>query len=999
MFSTRPNVFFIFSLILFFQPSPSFAQSQPPFLFQKIDQNNGLSDNAVQCIFRDRNGFMWIGTASGLNLMDGSTITIFKNDFNDPYSISNNNITSISSDSSGIIWIGTREGLNYFNPFLRKFSVWPLQKNVAATNDNIIEIAVNKKNNLFIAATSGLYFINQKTKETSHIEIPGSNNEKILNNNITHIDIDKNGIAWLSTNNGLWSYDESTHQFSHEINSARDPDFVGLFTTFIIDHRGILWIGTWNKGLKEYDPSTKKVTTHKIPGNYSTITSIAEIKQPDGKYILWLNGNFYRFDPERNKFITFPISENIQEASNAILYSLNKHWIWIGSNDGLYYYNPSKDFIVHHRFGKRITAQDVSLLEWQNKILVSGTGKYFLKAFDHELNETDNFPAPSKYPDISCLSLKYNSPDKIIAGTSEGVADIDLNSHQIRLYRIPSSGQTSSTINFISALLKDQTGNWWLFPWRNGIWKTNNSFKGIHQVFKNFISRYSIPKPLVISDAAEDKNGNLWFSDYDEGIIFYNKKTNVFSKPFTKELGQLSTLTQIIYKAGYCYSFYGRSLFIWNCDDPKLQKIRLPDYLENTISSISFDSLGHLWIATQNGLNTYNFKTKSFNHFSTADGLLSNNMNGFLYCCRDGNMVFGCPDFLSLFEPQKMLKSIERIPDIKLTEMIVDGKPFKPDTSRQMHFHNDINNFIFKWAVTDFNNPLNNRYYYQLQGIDKNWRFAGKKGEIEFADLSSGNYTLLLKGANSNGINANKILKLRFEIEQPFWRTWLFIVFLFFIIAGIFYFFYRYRLHQLLELQKLRNKISLDLHDDLGSTLSSISILSGMAMMEKKNSDASGILSEIKESSISMLEKMDDIVWSINPKNDSLESLFLRIRTFAAKLFEAKEINYKIEIDDSLRHAHLQMEYRQHIYLIMKEAVNNLVKYSDCTEAEMVVSCYSSFLKIVIRDNGKGFEPDKKAQGNGLISMKKRAAEMKSKIEINSKINGGTIITLFVKIK
>ncbi len=331
--------------------------------------------------------------------------------------------------------------------------------------------------------------------------------------------------------------------------------------------------------------------------------------------------------------------------------------------------------------------------------------------------------------------------------------------------------------------------------------------------------------------------------------------------------------------------------------------------------------------------------------------------------------------------------------------MIVDGKPFKIDTSALMRFHDNVNNFVFKWAVTDFNSPLNNRYYYQLQGIDKNWRFAGKKGEIEFASLSSGNYTLLLKGANANGIEANKILKLQFEIEQPFWRTWLFIVFLFFAFAGIFYFFYRYRLKQLLELQKLRNKISLDLHDDLGSTLSSISILSGMAMMEKKNADACGTLSEIKESSISMLEKMDDIVWSINPKNDSLESLFLRIRTFAAKLFEAKEINYKIEIDDSIKHVHLQMENRQHIYLIMKEAVNNLVKYSECTEAEIAVSCYASFLKIVIKDNGKGFEPDKKTQGNGLNSMKKRANEMKSKIEINSDLNGGTIITLYVKIK
>jgi ligand-binding sensor domain-containing protein/two-component sensor histidine kinase len=999
MFSIHPKVFFIFSLILFFQPLTSFAQSQHPFFFQKIDQDNGLSDNTVQCILKDKNGFMWIGTASGLNLMDGSTITVFKNDFNDPHSLSSNNITALSSDSNGILWIGTHEGLNFFDPFLRKFSVWPLEKNMSATNDNILGIATTKKNNLFIATDAGLYFINQKTKETSHIELPGNNDEKILNNKITHIDIDKNGILWLSTYDAMWSYNENTHQFSHIITSANDPDFTRLFTTFIIDHRGNFWIGTWDKGLKEYDPITKKVATYKSPGNLSAITSIAEIKQTDGKYVLWLNANFYRFDLQKNKFMTFPISEKITASSNTVLYSLNNQWLWIGNDDGLYFYNPSKNFIIHHRFQKRITSQDVSLLEWKNKILVGGAGNYFLKAFDQDLNEADNFPTPSKDRDISCLSLKYSNTDKIKAGTSEGVADIDLKSHLIRLHHIPSSAQTSSTISFITTLLKDKTGNWWLFPWRNGIWKTDSSFKNARQVFKNFITTYNIPKPVVISDAAEDKNGNLWLTDYDEGIIFYNKKMNVFSKPFIEELGQHATFTQLIYKDGYCYSFYGTFLITWNCNEPKLQKIKLPENLDKQIRSIAFDSLGHLWIATQNGLTIYNFKTKSFNNFSTADGLLTNNMNGSLYCCSDGNMVFACSDYLSLFQPEKMLQSIVTVPHLKLMEMTVDGKPFKPDTSSQMHFHDGLNNFIFRWAVTDFNNPLNNRYYYQLRGIDKDWRFAGKKGEIEFANLSPGNYALLLKGANANGIDADRILKLRFEIQQPFWRTWAFIVFLFFAIAGIFYFFYHYRLQQLLELQKLRNKISLDLHDDLGSTLSSISILSDMAMKEKENTDTIGILSEIKESSISMLEKMDDIVWSINPRNDSLESLFLRITTFAAKLFEAKEINYKIKVDDTVKHVHLKMEYRQHIYLIMKEAVNNLVKYSECTEAEITVSHYSSFLKIVIKDNGKGFDADKKTGGNGLASMKKRAADMKSVIEINSKINVGTTITLFVKIK
>ena len=148
-----------------------------------------------------------------------------------------------------------------------------------------------------------------------------------------------------------------------------------------------------------------------------------------------------------------------------------------------------------------------------------------------------------------------------------------------------------------------------------------------------------------------------------------------------------------------------------------------------------------------------------------------------------------------------------------------------------------------------------------------------------------------------------------------------------------------------------------------------------------------------------MMERMDDIVWSINPKNDSLENLFLRIKTFSAKLFEAKGINYKIEIDENVKHVGVLMEYRQHIYLIMKEAINNLVKYSECTQADINVSFHAPLLTVAIKDNGKGYDPNQITYGNGLNNMKKRAAEMDAKLDLQSKLNEGTIIILKVKIK
>ena len=144
---------------------------------------------------------------------------------------------------------------------------------------------------------------------------------------------------------------------------------------------------------------------------------------------------------------------------------------------------------------------------------------------------------------------------------------------------------------------------------------------------------------------------------------------------------------------------------------------------------------------------------------------------------------------------------------------------------------------------------------------------------------------------------------------------------------------------------------------------------------------------------------MDDIVWSINPRNDTMESLFLRIKTFAAKLFEAKEINYKIDIDENIKHLHVKMENRQDIYLILKEAINNLVKYSESTKAEINVGFDFGELCILIKDNGIGFDTEKFSLGNGLNSMKKRAEGMNASLKIHSELEEGTTINLSVKIK
>jgi signal transduction histidine kinase len=214
------------------------------------------------------------------------------------------------------------------------------------------------------------------------------------------------------------------------------------------------------------------------------------------------------------------------------------------------------------------------------------------------------------------------------------------------------------------------------------------------------------------------------------------------------------------------------------------------------------------------------------------------------------------------------------------------------------------------------------------------------------------------------------------------------------------------RANELLQgrMQHIRNKIAQDLHDDIGSTLSSISILSGLALEERNSGQALETMTEIKDSSIMLMERMDDIVWSINPRNDSLENLLIRVKHFATTLFEAKELNYSIDIQENIHEVSLPADYRQHIYLVLKEAINNLVKYAKATKADIRIvfeeptSGAPPVLELSVRDNGRGFDVSGPSRGNGIHGMRRRAELMNAELILQSAPGEGTLIVLRVKI-
>jgi signal transduction histidine kinase len=196
----------------------------------------------------------------------------------------------------------------------------------------------------------------------------------------------------------------------------------------------------------------------------------------------------------------------------------------------------------------------------------------------------------------------------------------------------------------------------------------------------------------------------------------------------------------------------------------------------------------------------------------------------------------------------------------------------------------------------------------------------------------------------------------------------------------------------------VRYQIAADLHDDLGSTLSSISILSSVLLQQIANEQPPReVIDKIFENAQNALKSIDDIIWSVNPKNNMFSNLFLRIKDYAIPLFESKHIEFEIQIPDSVNSLPLTLEVGRNSYLIIKESVNNLVKHSKCTKTYINVIDRHPYIEIEISDNGVGFIEQQNSLHNGVFNMYERARQIDAQFSIVSNPGAGTIIRLRVK--
>jgi len=426
----------------------------------------------------------------------------------------------------------------------------------------------------------------------------------------------------------------------------------------------------------------------------------------------------------------------------------------------------------------------------------------------------------------------------------------------------------------------------------------------------------------------------------------------------------------------------------------------LPD--NNSYAALP-DERGNLWLSTNKGLSRFNTQTQKFQNYGIFDGLPHMEFNHGSYLkSQDGTLYFGGLNGIVAFDPARLDTSAKKEHALQL----ISYSKYASDRNRtdtvtshlpglKIIFEPDDRLFTFSFMSTDYHNTALNRFRYKLEGWnDDRWHMFEDGNKLLFNSLPPGEYDLRVQVSVAGADWGAYEWQTPLIVLAPWYRSVWFFILSIVSIGMIFYSFYRYRLSQILNIQQIRNGISADMHDEIGGTLSSISFYSQALLMQMEKTEHQQVVQKIKENAQQVQEGLSDIVWSVKAGSEQVNDVLARMLHFGGGLAESKGFTFHFQTDPQLKNLKLDMQTRKNFYLIFKEAMNNAAKYAECSTVRADINYAMGKVKMVICDNGKGFENQLAGQGNGLTNMRQRAAQMKGQLTIQSTPGEGTVITL-----
>lgn len=765
--------------------------------FKHISVKDGLANGTVHSSAQDSKGFMWFGTANGLSRYDTNNFKTYRNNPKNPKSISSDLIGPVLVDSKGTLWIGTDEGLNKYDPLTDSFEKFlhnPSDK--ASLSHNYIKYLMeDKKGNLWVGTSNGLNCVKYVNGQPviSRYMFEGIFYRK--ETPVVDLYEDKQGILWLSISNGIISLDPSksipVFKVFYFDKSMKVLDKSGV-TRLCGDKEGNIWVATIGEGLGRFDPKTGNIYWTPWKNNVSAIWRI--ISDQSGKIWVATGQGVCNFDTATRKFVYYnydPINEKtIRDNYTTDVFQDRQGNVWVGTYSGGVSYTlvPSSPFTQLSFDNKGTHRNRIIGDPLGNVILVSDkNGLYSLAA-----NQTQFTALPFTDPDGSKVTSAFvHKSGRIWISKESGVLLLCKREQgkvvEVSRYHVPNNKSFSFPQDIIPHIIEDNRERLWLGTYKNGLyvfdWKTGN----IEHYSTDAQSKLQL-KNNWISYLFEDSQKNIWIGTRS-GVHHLNRVSNKmewFDTRYGRKKKVPKGSVEYIQEDNQGRIWIGGFYAGMHMYDPKIGTLAAVKELEslpdNNISNIHFDHQGYLWLSNDLGLIRFHPDKKTIQEYYFSDGLPGSEIiTGGSYKNADGEMYFATNTGAFRFKPESV--SINDLPPpVAFTDLKIFNKSVETDdqtgilktelvATKQITLNHQQSTFTVDFAVLNFIKSDRNHYAYKLKGFENEWNYV-KTPSITYTNIPSGNYTLLAKGANNDGIWSTQNAELHIKILPPWWGTW-----------------------------------------------------------------------------------------------------------------------------------------------------------------------------------------------------------------------------------
>ncbi len=975
-----------------------------------------LTESFTTCILRDSDGFVWVGTQDGLLRYDNSTFKSYRYNPTDPYSLPNNYIWALLEDQDEKIWIGTfGGGLAMWDKEMERFYQYDQIPEAAS----IHSMELYQDSILLVGTEQGVFSFD--INERKYLDIPNCISDEACF--INSIYITEEDDQYIATNDGVYIRKKNSEELTPLYLSEEAP-----IVNAIEGLAHNVYIGT-SQGLYIYN-KRKSTLRHEL-SDYSIVTIL--LIDNDEWYVGTNKGlGHYQTDIGYRWDISSDQENTLKSDFIHALYEVDEDIVWAGTRKGVHQFSiRPPDFQtldpLYAQYACTSTALGMTEDQQGDIWICSREGLMHIYT-DGEVNEwTAECHLPSNTPgmnDAYGINITTDrSGDLWIAYRKNGFSRISYEDGTWRWHDYPLANKALQG-DGVNQVYQDKAGRYWLASRGKGLML----FHPDSQDIKIYDTDDGLSHPYIFR-IYEGDEGTLWLSTANGGLSHFDPDTETFTNRTLNRnnpsgISANMVLSTNTYSDDRLLVSTVSGLDILDSEG-QFQHINTFDGLPNNVIYAALeDDNGNIWVSTNEGISKIDIRSSDINttNYGRAHGLATYEYNQHSFLEHSsGLFLFGGAEGVTVFDPLKV-ESREVNPHIVWTDfqlfnqsVRVSDQPEDEEyyleksinETERIELNYDQNSIAFEFAALGINNTSSYRYFYMMDGLEKEWTNAGDRNFAPYPKMAPGNYTFKVQLVDQNEDFIGDERSVDIHICRPPWRTWwaycLYGLFAFISVYGIIQF-QTHRTRQIAEAREnersiFRKKMSRDFHDEAGNKITMISLLTDHASRKSTEDEIVKVMHQLQDNVQDLRSGMQDFIWVLDPAHDTLFDVLLRLRDFALDSFEYADTDFTMEaVSTDLKEIEMPGNVRRHFILIFKEAITNIIKYA---EAGLVTFKYNrsddGSMAFVLRDDGQGFDMEDLQRVNGINNMRTRAEKIGATLEVGSLKGQGTTVTLIIQ--